>query len=64
MKVSTIIFGLFTTVAMAELTKVPRSQKAVVARQAGEKVQTAAMVDASGNVVAFNAADVTKDPAA
>ncbi|KAI1645258.1 hypothetical protein F4815DRAFT_159847 [Daldinia loculata] len=64
MKVSVIIFGLFTTVAMAELTKVPRSQKAVVARQAGEKVQTAAMVDADGNVVAFNAAGVAKDPAA
>lgn len=44
--------------------KVPRSQKAVVARQAGEKVQTAAMVDADGNVVAFNAAGVAKDPAA
>ncbi|OTB18059.1 hypothetical protein K445DRAFT_20524 [Daldinia sp. EC12] len=61
MKLSVIIFGLFTTVAMAELTKVPRSQKAVVARQeGGEKVQTAAMVDADGNVVAFNAAGVAK----
>ncbi|KAI8960339.1 hypothetical protein F5Y11DRAFT_269946 [Daldinia sp. FL1419] len=63
MKLSVFIFGLFTTVAMAELTKVPRSQKAVVRRQ-GEKVQTAAMVDADGNVVPFNAASVAKNPAA
>ncbi|KAI1468291.1 uncharacterized protein F4812DRAFT_361655 [Daldinia caldariorum] len=61
MKLSVVLFGLFSTVAMAELTKVPRSQKPVVARQDGEKVQAASMVDANGNIVAFNAAGVTKN---
>ncbi|KAI1763513.1 hypothetical protein GGR53DRAFT_365422 [Hypoxylon sp. FL1150] len=64
MKFSVAIFAIFTTVAMAELQKVPRSQKpvkAVVARQNGAtQVQTAAMSDANGNVVTFDTAGVYK----
>ncbi|KAI0165274.1 hypothetical protein GGR52DRAFT_575366 [Hypoxylon sp. FL1284] len=60
MKFSVAIFAIFTTVAMAELQKVPRSQKpdnALVRRQ-GAKVQTSSMSDADGNVVDFDTAGV------
>ncbi|KAI6082044.1 hypothetical protein F4821DRAFT_264331 [Hypoxylon rubiginosum] len=63
MKFSVAIFAIFTTVAMAELQKVPRSQKpakAVEVRQAGAQVQTAAMSNANGDVVTFDTAGVYK----
>ncbi|KAI1371298.1 hypothetical protein F4677DRAFT_450563 [Hypoxylon crocopeplum] len=59
MKFSVAIFALFTTVAMAELKKVPRSEK-VVARQADAQVQTAAMSNANGEVIPFDTAGVYK----
>ncbi|KAI1385405.1 uncharacterized protein F4822DRAFT_432256 [Hypoxylon trugodes] len=61
MKFSVAIFAIFSTVAMAELTKVPRSQKAV-ARQAdaAAQVQTAVMASADGGIVPFDTAGVYK----
>ncbi|KAI0836917.1 hypothetical protein F5Y06DRAFT_298151 [Hypoxylon sp. FL0890] len=65
MKFSIAIFAIFSTVAMAELTKVPRSEKAVVARQDGStQVQTAAMANANGEAVPFDTAGVYKDATA
>ncbi|KAI1101623.1 hypothetical protein F4804DRAFT_293359 [Jackrogersella minutella] len=66
MKFSIAIFALFSTLAMAELKKVPRSQKAVIARQAdpAAQVQTATMATANGDVIPFDAANVYKDSTA
>ncbi|KAI2616814.1 hypothetical protein GGR54DRAFT_641405 [Hypoxylon sp. NC1633] len=58
MKYSVAIFALFT-VATAELTKVPRSEKVAV-RQADALVQTAVMSNANGEVIPFDAANVYK----
>ncbi|KAI0377239.1 hypothetical protein F5Y04DRAFT_285184 [Hypomontagnella monticulosa] len=67
MKFSVAIFALFTTVAMAELRKVPRSEKpnVVMARQDGSaQVQAASMSNANGEAIPFNAANVYKDSTA
>ncbi|KAI1136439.1 hypothetical protein F5Y05DRAFT_108404 [Hypoxylon sp. FL0543] len=61
MKFSIAIFAIFSTLAMGELTKVPRSQKAVARQDAGAQVQTAAMANANGEAVAFDTAGVYKD---
>ncbi|KAI1397052.1 hypothetical protein F4819DRAFT_490910 [Hypoxylon fuscum] len=61
MKFSIAISLIFAAVATAELQKVPRSQKAVKVRQAGDaQVQTAAMSSANGDVVTFDTAGVYK----
>ncbi|KAH9905859.1 hypothetical protein F4778DRAFT_681762 [Xylariomycetidae sp. FL2044] len=64
MKFSLAIFAL-AAVASAELTKVPRAQKAAQPlriRQAADspQVQTGAMSSADGTVVPFNTAGVYK----
>ncbi|KAI0895116.1 hypothetical protein F4806DRAFT_90737 [Annulohypoxylon nitens] len=63
MKFSIAIFALFSTLVMAELKKVPRSEKSnIVSRQAGAaQVQTAAMSSANGDIVTFDTAGVYKD---
>ncbi|KAI1440158.1 hypothetical protein F5Y02DRAFT_361149 [Annulohypoxylon stygium] len=63
MKFSIALFALFSTLAMAELKKVPRSEKSnIVSRQAGAaQVQTAAMSSANGDIVTFDTAGVYKD---
>ncbi|KAI0886458.1 uncharacterized protein GGS22DRAFT_113821 [Annulohypoxylon maeteangense] len=62
MKYSVAIFALFSTLAMAELKKVPRSEKSnIVSRQAGAaQVQTAAMASANGDIIPFDTAGVYK----
>ncbi|KAI0114609.1 hypothetical protein F4776DRAFT_666755 [Hypoxylon sp. NC0597] len=61
MKFSIALFAIFSTVAMAELTKVPRSAKVAVRQDGSAQVQTAAMANANGEAVPFDTAGVYKD---
>ncbi|KAI1412797.1 hypothetical protein F5Y13DRAFT_190003 [Hypoxylon sp. FL1857] len=61
MKFSIAIFAIFSAVATAELTKVPRSAKVVARQGGGAQVQTAAMANANGEAVPFDTAGVYKD---